>query len=60
LGGSRNRRILPPAERAAALVGLGGLLADRVALAAFGLRVGYFAGCGAGVQGEIFWFVKIT
>jgi predicted ATPase len=47
-------------RRAAALVGLGGLLTTRVALAAFGLRVGYFAGCGAGAQGGIFWFVKIT
>jgi hypothetical protein len=40
-------------RRALAHLGLCGLLAARVALAAFGLRVGYFGGCGAGVQGDI-------
>jgi hypothetical protein len=43
-----------------ALLGLGGLLATRVALAAFGLRECILAGCAAAAQGGIFWFVKIT
>jgi hypothetical protein len=49
----RNRRILPPAERALARLGLGGLLAARVALAALGLRECIVAGCGAAAQGGI-------
>jgi hypothetical protein len=47
-------------RRALARVGLGGLLATRVALVAFGLRECILAACRPAAQGGIFWFVKIT